>query len=212
MRQWEDMRDTTGVMDFFAELTMDVDDIRDDANRLHDAAGGDFHLAKITEHEAREICVHELKQAYDLLPDFRMGFIQRVDVVSAIAELRREAAEVSTNPLTQLPGSGPKQDYYPIAGDDIVSPTDPAGHPPPDRQPPRRRGQLLESTVHRTGPRRLDSGEQGDHQGRGTEFGATAGHGRRYRVAGGRRTARHLGRHDRHHPRTGGLPLEPDRS
>ncbi|MFI1760878.1 hypothetical protein ACH41H_02210 [Streptomyces sp. NPDC020800] len=33
-------------MDFFAELTMDVDDIRDDANRLHDAAGGDFHLAK----------------------------------------------------------------------------------------------------------------------------------------------------------------------
>jgi hypothetical protein len=33
MRQWEDMRDTTGVMDFFAELTMDVDDIRDDANR-----------------------------------------------------------------------------------------------------------------------------------------------------------------------------------
>jgi hypothetical protein len=123
MRQWEDMRDTTGVMDFFAELTMDVDDIRDDANRLHDAAGGDSHLAKITEHEAREICVHELKQAYDLLPDFRMGFIQRVDVVSAIAELRREAAEASTNPLTRLPGSVPKQDYSLLAGDDIVSPT-----------------------------------------------------------------------------------------
>ncbi|GHC59635.1 hypothetical protein RFN57_14895 [Streptomyces violaceochromogenes] len=123
MRQWEDMRDTTGVMDFFAELTMDVDDIRDDANRLHDAAGGDFHLAKTTEHEAREICVYELKQAYDLLPDFRMGFIQRVDVVSAIAELRREAAEASTDPLMRLPGSGPKGDYYPTAGDDIVSPT-----------------------------------------------------------------------------------------
>lgn len=58
MRQWEDMRSTTGVMDFFAELTMDVDDIRDDANRLHDAAGGDSHLAKTTEHEARELCVH----------------------------------------------------------------------------------------------------------------------------------------------------------
>ncbi|MFH9583533.1 hypothetical protein ACH4LS_00080 [Streptomyces luteogriseus] len=95
MRQWEDMRDTTGVMDCFAVLTMDVDDIRDDANRLHDAAGGDFHLAKITEQKAREICVHELKQAYDLPRDFRMGFIQRVDVVSAIAELRREAAEAS---------------------------------------------------------------------------------------------------------------------
>ncbi|MFG3587889.1 hypothetical protein [Streptomyces sp. NPDC047990] len=123
MRQWEDMRATTGVMDFFAELTMDVDDIRDDANRLHDAAGGDFHLAKVTEHEAREICVHQLKQAYDLLPDFRMGFIQRVDIVPAIADLRREAAEARTNPLTRLPGSGPKQDYYPVAGNDIVSPT-----------------------------------------------------------------------------------------
>lgn len=123
MRQWEDMRATTGVMDFFAELTMDVDDIRDDANRLHDSAGGDFHLAKVTEHEAREICVHQLKQAYDLLPDFRMGFVQRVDIVPAIADLRREAAEARTNPLTRLPGSGPKQDYYPVAGNDIVSPT-----------------------------------------------------------------------------------------
>ncbi|MET7285420.1 hypothetical protein [Streptomyces sp. NPDC005573] len=123
MRQWEDMRATTGVMDFLAELTMDVDDIRDDADRLHDAAGGDFHLAKTTEHEAREICLHALGIAYDLLPDFRMGFVGRVDVVSAIADLRREAAEASTNPLTRLPGSGPKQDYFPIAGDAIVSPT-----------------------------------------------------------------------------------------
>ncbi|MEU1448813.1 hypothetical protein [Streptomyces mirabilis] len=52
-----------------------------------------------------------------------MGFIGRVDIVSAIADLRREAAEARTNPLTHLPGSGPKQDYYPIAGSDIVSPT-----------------------------------------------------------------------------------------
>lgn len=123
MRQWEDMRATTGVMDFFAELTMDVDDIRDEANRLHDAAGGDFYLAKITEQEARELCVHQLKQAYDLLPDFRMGFIRRIDIASAIAELQREAAEARANPLTRLPGSGPKQDYYPTAGNDLVSPT-----------------------------------------------------------------------------------------
>ncbi|MBQ0825575.1 hypothetical protein [Streptomyces tagetis] len=123
MRQWEDMRATTGVLDFLAELTMDVDDIRDEADRLHDAAGGDFHLAGTVEREAREICVHQLKQAYDLLPDFRMGFIDRVDIVSAIGELRREAAEARDNPLTRLPGSGPKQDYYPAAGDDIVSPT-----------------------------------------------------------------------------------------
>nr|WP_202448759.1 hypothetical protein [Streptomyces sp. SID2999] len=123
MRQWEDMRATTGVMDFLAEMTMDVDDIRDDANRLHDAAGGDFHLAGTTEHEARELCLHRLKQAYDLLPDFRLGLVDRVNIVGAIPALRREAAEASANPLTRLAGSGPKQDYYPTAGHGPVSPT-----------------------------------------------------------------------------------------
>ncbi len=122
MRQWEDMRATTGVLDFFAELTMDIDDIRDEANRLHGAAGADFHLAKTTEQTARDICVHGLKQAYDLLPEFRTGFTERVDFAPAIADLRREAAEASGNPLTRLAGSAPKQDYYPMAGDEIVSP------------------------------------------------------------------------------------------
>ncbi|MEV1020151.1 hypothetical protein [Streptomyces sp. NPDC050264] len=123
MRQWEDMRATTGVMDFFAELTMDIDDIKDEANRLHDAAGGDFHLAGTTEKEARDLCVHRLKQGYDMLPEFRTYMTGRADLVAAIPELRREAAEASSNPLMHLPGSGPKQDYYPIAGDEIVSPT-----------------------------------------------------------------------------------------
>ncbi|MGW0927745.1 hypothetical protein [Streptomyces sp. NPDC002644] len=123
MRQWEDMRATTGVMDFFAELTMDVDDIRDEANRLHDTAGGDFDLARTTEKEARDLCVHELKQAYDLLPDFRVFLTERVDIAAAMPDLRREAAEASSNPATRLPGSGPKQDYYPAAGDKLVSPT-----------------------------------------------------------------------------------------
>ncbi|WP_052457152.1 hypothetical protein [Streptomyces sp. AcH 505] len=123
MRQWEDMRATTGVLDFFAELTMDVDDIKDAANQLHDAAGGCFHLAKTTEKEARDICVHGMKQAYDLLPEFRMGFIDRVDIVSAIAAMRREAQEASDNPLTHLPGSGPKHDYVAETGSSPVSPT-----------------------------------------------------------------------------------------
>ncbi|NBM16599.1 hypothetical protein [Streptomyces sp. GC420] len=122
MRQWEDMRATTGVMDFFAELTMDVDDIRDEANRLHDAAGGDFHLAKTCEKDAREICVHGLKQAYDLLPEFRIRSVDRVDVLSAIADMRREAAEARSNPLTHLPGSGGKRDLQAPVGDTPVSP------------------------------------------------------------------------------------------
>ncbi|MGW5277112.1 hypothetical protein ACWEQP_32170 [Streptomyces sp. NPDC004044] len=123
MRQWEDMRESTGVLDFFAELTMDIDDIKDRANRLHDAAGGDFHLAKTTEKEARDICVHGMKEAYELLPEFRMGSVKRVDIFSAIAAMRREAQEASGNPLTHLPGSGPKQGYAVPVGDSPISPT-----------------------------------------------------------------------------------------
>jgi soluble lytic murein transglycosylase-like protein len=122
MRQWEDMRATTGVLDFFAELTMDVDDIRDEANRLHDAAGGSFHLAKVCEKEARDVCVHALKQAYDLLPEYRVRADERVDLQAAIAALRHEAAEAQGNPLTRLPGSGPKEDLTAPVGDRLVSP------------------------------------------------------------------------------------------
>jgi hypothetical protein len=123
MRQWEDMRATTGVLDFFAELTMDVDDIRDEADRLHDAAGGNFHLAKVCEKEARDVCVHGLKQAYDLLPDFRVRIDERVDLHAVIPAMRSEASEARSNPLTGLPGSGPKQDFVAPVGDALVSPT-----------------------------------------------------------------------------------------
>ncbi|MFE5208973.1 hypothetical protein [Streptomyces sp. NPDC056600] len=127
MRQWEDMRATTGVMDFFAELTMDVDDIRDEANRLHDAAGGSFDLARTTEADARALCVHGLRQAYDLLPRFDVRSFPglsagRPDLAAAMPALRREAAEASGDPLTRLPGSGPKQDFYPMPGDDPYRP------------------------------------------------------------------------------------------
>ncbi|MFD7285239.1 hypothetical protein [Streptomyces sp. NPDC059863] len=88
---------------------MDVDDIKEEANRLHDAAGGDFHLAKTVEKEARDICVHGMKEAYDLLPEFRMGTVERVDVFSAIAAMRSEAQEARGNPLTHLPGTGPSR-------------------------------------------------------------------------------------------------------
>ncbi|AUY53280.1 hypothetical protein [Streptomyces sp. CB01881] len=57
MRQWEDLRATTGVLDFLAELTVDVDDIRDEANRLHDQASEAFARARDVESEAWKNCV-----------------------------------------------------------------------------------------------------------------------------------------------------------
>ncbi|MFD5507481.1 hypothetical protein ACFWIB_06860 [Streptomyces sp. NPDC127051] len=124
MCQWEDMRATTGVMDFFAEITMDVDDIRDEANRLHDEAGGDFHLAKAAEGEARSVCVHALKQAYELLPEFKTrGGGAPPDLYAAMADMRREAEEARANPLTHLPGSGPKRDMTgPVGPNTLISP------------------------------------------------------------------------------------------
>lgn len=122
MRQWEDMRATTGVFDFLAEATLDVDDIRDQANRLHDAAGGSFQLAKSVEQEARDTCVHALKQAYELLPDFKGPGGSRPDLYAAMADLRREAAEAATSPLTHLPGSGPKREMTGPVGKAELSP------------------------------------------------------------------------------------------
>ncbi|WP_455362426.1 hypothetical protein [Streptomyces sp. SYSU K21746] len=122
MRQWEDMRGTTGFLDWLAESTMDVDDIKDEANRLHNSAGSSFHLAKTTEEEARDICVHAMKAAYDLLPEFRLVGVERAVVYAAMAAMRRESEEARSNPLTRLPGSGPKRDFAPPVGDDPVSP------------------------------------------------------------------------------------------
>ncbi|OKK21089.1 hypothetical protein AMK16_12050 [Streptomyces sp. CB00455] len=122
MRQWEDMRATTGVFDWLAEATMDVDDIRDEANGLHDAAGGSFHLAKTAEQEARSTCVHALRQAYELLPEFTVRGGGGIDVYAAMADIRREAAEARTSPLTHLPGSGPKRQLTEPVGKAEVSP------------------------------------------------------------------------------------------
>ncbi|MGP3686764.1 hypothetical protein ACTVZO_18985 [Streptomyces sp. IBSNAI002] len=124
MRQWEDMRATTGFLDGLAELTMDVDDIRDEANRLHDDAGGNFRLAKTAEQEARSTCVHALEQAYELLPEFVVkGAGGRPDLYAAMADIRREAAEARTDPLTRLPGGGPRREMTgPVGPDTLVSP------------------------------------------------------------------------------------------
>ncbi|MFF4005811.1 hypothetical protein [Streptomyces sp. NPDC001717] len=123
MCQWEDMRATTGVFDFLAEVTMEVDDIRDEANRLHDDAGGNFHLAKTVEQEARDTCVHALKQAYELMPALRVrNNGGRPDLYAAMAELRREGEEARNSPLTHLPGSGPKREMHGAVRDTYMSP------------------------------------------------------------------------------------------
>ncbi|MEU6482558.1 hypothetical protein [Streptomyces sp. NPDC046887] len=122
MRQWEDLRGTTGFLDWAAELAVDIDDIRDDANRAHDNAGANYGLAKSTEARARDTCTAALDQAYKALPDFRgSGFVDAKDLLAAMPALRSEAFEARSDLLTSLSGSGPKADFSLPTGTQDVS-------------------------------------------------------------------------------------------
>ncbi|NUL03146.1 hypothetical protein HRW07_07810 [Streptomyces lunaelactis] len=122
MRQWEDLRGTTGFLDWAAELTVDIDDIKDDANRAHDNASGNYALAKSAESRAREASTTALDQAYKALPDFRGGsFVDAKDLLSAMPALRAEATEARADSLTRLEGSGAKAEFTKPVGKDDVS-------------------------------------------------------------------------------------------
>ncbi|MFJ9814238.1 hypothetical protein ACIRU3_03010 [Streptomyces sp. NPDC101151] len=124
MHQWEDLRGTTGFLDWAAELTVDIDDIKDDANRAHDQASAAYHRAKTVEGEARDTCTAALDKAYKALPDFRGGdFVDAKSLIDSIPALRTEAAEAARDPLTQLAGSGPKAEFTKAVGKDEVSPS-----------------------------------------------------------------------------------------
>ncbi|MFE4692074.1 hypothetical protein ACFRH6_18720 [Streptomyces sp. NPDC056749] len=124
MHQWEDLRGTTGFFDWAAELTVDIDDIKAEANRAHDQASAAYHRAKTVEAEARHTCTAALDKAYNALPDFRGGdFVDAKNLIDAIPALRAEAAEASRDSLTHLPGSETKAEFTKAVGEDDVSPS-----------------------------------------------------------------------------------------
>ncbi|MGA5411995.1 hypothetical protein ACPCSC_32660 [Streptomyces lavendulocolor] len=124
MRQWEDLRGTTGFLDWAAELTVDIDDIKDEANRAHDQASAAYHRARTVESEARDTCTEAMDKAYKALPDFRGGdFADAKSLIDAIPALRTEVAEAGRDSLTRLPGSGAKAEFTPAVGKDDVSPS-----------------------------------------------------------------------------------------
>jgi soluble lytic murein transglycosylase-like protein len=124
MRQWEDLRGTTGFLDWAAELTVDIDDIKDEANRAHDQASAAYHRARTVESEARDTCTEAMDKAYKALPDFRGGdFADAKSLIDAIPALRTEVAEARRDSLTRLPGSGAKAEFTTAVGKDDVSPS-----------------------------------------------------------------------------------------
>lgn len=129
MRRWEDIRDTTGFLDWVAEWGIDAEAIRDDANRAYAHADEAFSRARSVEATARQGCLAELKAAYETLPDFHGGdfhggdFHGATDVVAQLIPLQTEATQARTDPNTHLPGSGRTTDtFFPGAGNIPVSP------------------------------------------------------------------------------------------
>ncbi|GAA1428383.1 hypothetical protein GCM10009601_41470 [Streptomyces thermospinosisporus] len=122
LRQWEDLRATTGVMDWFAELGVDVDAIREDAERYYHQTKDHYGDALRVESEARETCIAEVKAAYRSLPDFVSPIADPEQLLKNLGPLQAEARQASDNPYAQLPGSGPKVDAMPIptVGEDVL--------------------------------------------------------------------------------------------
>ena len=126
MRRWEDVRSTTGFLDWLAELGMDVDEVREDAERAYAAAGAAFDRARATEENARRACLVRLRAAREALPDFRGGdFADPTDLAGRIDTLLRESAEAARSPLASLPGGeegGLHKNPFPGAGGERISP------------------------------------------------------------------------------------------
>lgn len=120
MRQWEDLRATTGVMDWFAELTVDIDAIREDAERYYNQTSGHYGDALRVESEARETCVADIKAANRSLPDFQSPIADPGQFLKNLGPLQAEAGQASVNPYAQLPGAGPKVDSIPTMGGNVV--------------------------------------------------------------------------------------------
>ncbi|WP_329212655.1 hypothetical protein OG257_30190 [Streptomyces sp. NBC_00683] len=123
MRQWEDLRKRTGVLDWFAEITVDVDEIREEAERHYNSAKHAFDDARRIEGEARSTCVAELNKARRSIPDFRGDVPDPSILLAGMPAFRLEVGESRRDPNVALPGVGPKVDGIPAnVGTDRVSP------------------------------------------------------------------------------------------
>lgn len=120
LRQWEDLRGTTGIGDFFAELTVDIDAIKEEAERYYNQTKDHYGDALRVESEARQKCVSDLKVAYKSIPDYQGTIADPEKFLKGLGPLGVEAREAREHPNVQLPGAGPKVDSIPTVGDKVV--------------------------------------------------------------------------------------------
>lgn len=121
MRRWEDIQSTSGFLDWFAELGVDVDGIRDEATRAYNEASDAFGQAQSIEREGREECLASLRRAQDEVPEFRRDFRSAALIVGSLPVLGEEVRQAQANPHLHPAGGGIRDDNFP-AGDRGVSP------------------------------------------------------------------------------------------
>ncbi|MCQ0023137.1 hypothetical protein M4914_09390 [Streptomyces somaliensis DSM 40738] len=120
LRQWEDLRSTTGFLDWIAELGVDLDAIREEADRLYQQTRGHYGDALRVESGAREKCVGDLRAAYRSLPDFVSPVSDPARFLKGLGPLAAEARQAGDHPFARLPGAGPKVDAIPTTGTHVV--------------------------------------------------------------------------------------------
>jgi len=121
MRRWEDVRATTGFLDWLAELGLDVGSIRQQADGLWRTAGALFGDAAQLEASARDDCLQALRRAKVDLPDFSGPVCWATDPADGFEPLSTEAGAAAHDPATALPGDPRKPDRVPTdqAGQDV---------------------------------------------------------------------------------------------
>lgn len=89
LRQWNDLRSTTGATDFLIELGQQdaIDKVRNEADTLWKGATTAYDDAIRLENEARKEAVRRLKAAYRMLPDFLANSILAEKIIKATPEL-----------------------------------------------------------------------------------------------------------------------------
>ncbi|MFG2116702.1 hypothetical protein ACGFRB_29380 [Streptomyces sp. NPDC048718] len=120
LRQWEDLRATTGVLDWLAEVGVDVDAIREEAELYCHQAKNHYGDALRVESQARATCVSEVGAAYRDIPDFKSPVPDPGQFLKGLGPLQAEARQAAGNPYAQLPGTGPKVDTIPSMGSSVV--------------------------------------------------------------------------------------------
>lgn len=119
MRQWEDMRESDGFLDWISDIGTDPETVRADAEREYNNAKWQYDDAKRVEHAARVGCVRQIESAFRSLPDFRSGdFGTLSKMQTGVRDLLKESGAAADDPLSQLPGTGMKTDVIPTAGKD----------------------------------------------------------------------------------------------